>query len=289
MEYRFRLAHPHGGEELVPDPSNPHRVRTAFGERSVVQQPGYTAPWWLDADPVPGRRTRLSVAGETHVPVPVTVWAPADSRRAESLPLLVAHDGPEYDDLAGLTRYSAALIGAGRLPRHRVALLHPVDRDGWYSASPAYTRTVAGPVMTALRRRAGVHGEPVVMGASLGGLASLLVALQHPGTFGGVLSQSGSFFQPRKDRQESGYPYFRRITDAVRDLLDGRPAGQPLRIGMTCGALEENAANNRDMAAALRRAGHRVTLAELPDLHSYTAWRDALDPHLTAVLQDCWT
>ena len=39
------------------------------------------------------------------------------------------------------------------------------------------------------------------------------------------------------------------------------------------------------MAAALRRAGHTVTHVEVPDLHNYTAWRDALDPHLTAVLR----
>jgi enterochelin esterase family protein len=42
------------------------------------------------------------------------------------------------------------------------------------------------------------------------------------------------------------------------------------------------------MAAALARAGHTVTHVEVPDLHNYTAWRDALDPHLTAVLRDCW-
>ena len=57
---------------------------------------------------------------------------------------------------------------------------------------------------------------------------------------------------------------------------------------MTCGQLEENAPNNASMAAALGRAGHDVTHVEVPDLHNYTAWRDALDPHLTAVLRDCW-
>ena len=57
-----------------------------------------------------------------------------------------------------------------------------------------------------------------------------------------------------------------------------RHAEHPLTVGMSCGALEENAANNRDMAAALRRAGHDVTLREVPDLHNYTAWRDAPRP-----------
>ena len=29
-------------------------------------------------------------------------------------------------------------------------------------------------------------------------------------------------------------------------------------------------------------------LHELPDMHNYTAWRDALDPHLTGLLQELW-
>ena len=36
------------------------------------------------------------------------------------------------------------------------------------------------------------------------------------------------------------------------------------------------------------RDGHQVTYAEVADLHNYTAWRDALDPHLTQVLRDVW-
>jgi enterochelin esterase family protein len=31
-----------------------------------------------------------------------------------------------------------------------------------------------------------------------------------------------------------------------------------------------------------------VTFAEFRDAHNFTAWRDALDPHLTGVLADLW-
>ncbi len=105
---------------------------------------------------------------------------------------------------------------------------------------------------------------------------------------GGVLAQSGSFFQVRHDDSESGFRYFGRISRAVQAVLDTRHAEHRLVVGMTCGALEENAANNRDMAAALARAGHDVRHREVDDLHSYTAWRDALDPTLTDVLRTVW-
>ena len=260
----------------------------------MLELAGYCPPWWLSAGTVPGRRATLRVAAQTHDPVPVTLWSPREARRSDQLPLLVVHDGREYDERASITRYSAAMIAAGRLPMHRLALLHPLHRDDWYSASPQYTASLTGPVLGAVRARVAT-GPVVAMGASLGGLAALVAALAaamasapgSPATFAGVFSQSGSFFTPRLDPQESGYAYFSRVTDAVEALKQAVPEVR-LRIGLTCGALEENAANNAEMAASLRAAGHRVTYAQVPDLHSFTAWRDALDPHLTAVLQDCW-
>jgi enterochelin esterase family protein len=287
LEYRFEVCR--GGDaETVLDPGNPHTVPTAFGERSVVELPGYRPPWWLTAPVVPGRMTPMAVAGETADEVPVTVWAPESLDDGQPAPMLLVHDGPEYDLLAGLTRYSAALVAAGHLPPHRVALAHPVLRDAWYSGSPRYLRTVAAAGLDRLGERFAVAGPVVVMGASLGGLTALLLGLSGAPRVGGVFAQSGSFFQVRHDDAESGYRYFGRISRLVQQVLDTRAPEHHLVVGMSCGALEENAPNNRDMASALRRAGHDVRYLEVADLHNYTAWRDALDPALTEVLRTAW-
>jgi hypothetical protein len=37
-------------------------------------------------------------------------------------------------------------------------------------------------------------------------------------------------------------------------------------------------------AGRLREHGYPVTIAEVPDVHTFTAWRDAFDPHLTELL-----
>ena len=86
----------------------------------------------------------------------------------------------------------------------------------------------------------------VVVGASLGGLTALLLGLLAAPRVGGVYAQSGSFFQVRHDDSESSYRYFGRISRLVQTVLDMRHAEHPLVVGMSCGALEENAANNRD-------------------------------------------
>ncbi len=290
IEYRFtvtRTAVDGDVTETVLGPDNPVTVETAFGSRSVMEMPGYAVPSWLSDPAVPGGFTPMVLEGETADEVPVTVWAP-DGTEGRALPLLLVHDGPEYDQLASITQFSAAKIAAGELPPHRVALAHPVLRDAWYSGSPKYLRTIAQQGLWRLHEHAPITGPVVVMGASLGGLTALLVGMLDADEIGGVFSQSGSFFQARHDGQESSYKYFGRISRRVQEIIDTPEATRPLRIGLTCGALEENAANNRDMAAALARAGHHVTHAEVADLHNYTAWRDALDPHLTEVLRDLW-
>ena len=213
------------------------------------------------------------------------IWSPATD---EPLPLLVAHDGPEYDRLASLTRYSAAMIAAGTLPPHRVALLAPGPRDEWYSASALYSRALYVDVIPALREAANVAGDPVGMGASLGALAMLVTQRRAPGTFGALFLQSGSFFMPRFDSQESGFVRYARIVRVVRRILRAREHPRPVPVALTCGIAEENVFNNRVMARALAEQGYDARLDEVPDLHNYTAWRDAFDPHLTRLLQRTW-
>jgi enterochelin esterase-like enzyme len=287
LEYHVEVTGADGATETGPDPGNPLRAPGAFGEKSVLLLPGYEPPAWLDAPVVHGRYEDFAVRGHgLGANVTGRIWSPDTD---EPLPLLVAHDGPEYDKLAGLTRYSAAMIAAGELPPHRVALLAPGPRDEWYSASALYSRALYVDVIPALRRQAAVTGDPVGMGASLGGLALLVTQRRAPGTFAGLFLQSGSFFMPRFDSHESGFPRYARIVRVVRRILRAREHPRPVPIELTCGTAEENVFNNRVMARALAEQGYDARLDEIPDLHNYTAWRDAFDPHLTRLLLQAWT
>ena len=112
-----------------------------------------SAPAWLEAEAVAGplRRGRRSAAAGSAPRSPIRVWCPADADPGTPLRMLLANDGPEYDALSALTRFSAAMIAAGELPPFRVALLAPGDRDHWYSASAAYARVLAHDIVPALR------------------------------------------------------------------------------------------------------------------------------------------
>jgi len=284
LEYLLELHHPDGGTELVCDPDNPRRVGGAFGDKSVLECPEYAEPGWLRETAADGswRELAIPVRG-LDAEVAARVWSPNEP----TYRMLVAHDGPEYDRIAALGHYTAALVGAGRVPPYHLVLLAPGERNEWYSANPAYARALVGTVLPRLRAELGTAGPVVGMGASLGGLAMLHAQRRYPLAFAGLFLQSGSFFQPRHDRQESAFSRYNRIIRFVRKVLRDRDAA-PVPAVLTCGLVEENRFNNRDMAAALARQGYPVELAEVPDAHNYTAWRDAFDPHLTGLLRRIW-
>jgi enterochelin esterase family protein len=221
------------------------------------------------------RRIRLPLPA-LHSSITARVWSPGqDTDR-----LLLAHDGPEYQRRGGLAEH------AELANRYHLVLLPPGERDEWYSASPAYAEALGLDVLSRLRSRLGAR-RAVGAGVSLGALAMLHAQRCHPAVFAGLFLQSGSFFQPRHDRQESGFPRWSRIVRYVRRVLTAtRGPGVPATL--TCGFAEENLANNQDMADALSRQGYPVTLAVGPGGHDWTNWRNCLEPHLSTLLSRAW-
>jgi enterochelin esterase family protein len=284
LEYQLEIVSADGTTTVVLDPDNELRAPGAFGQKSVVVAGGYEPPRWLECPAIDGTRHEIAVRvlGED---LSVTVWSPTE----DSLPLLVAHDGPEYDELSSLTRWAGAMIALDRLPPFRVALLPPGERDEWYSASAHYSRGLCCRILPALHREFDTTGAPVGMGASLGGLAMLHAQRRWPRRFSALFLQSGSFFQPRFDAHEHRFPRYARIVRWVREVMRTEgPHPDPVPVAMTCGSEEDNLRNNQFMASVLGVQGYPAELRELADLHNYTGWRDAFDPHLTNLLARIW-
>jgi len=212
-------------------------------------------------------------------PVTGELWAADGLDGSAAAPLLVVHDGPAYDTEAGFTCYLQRHVDAGVIPPLRAALLSAPERDRWYSANPAYAEALADDVVPGLvalwptTRTIGV-------GASLGALAWLHAQSSYPEVVDGMFLQSGSYFRPETDPQESGFSEFPAIVRFVASVRrDDRPT-RPVPTVLTCGREEENLANNRRMVRVLIRLGYRVRFAVVPGGHDYRTWRAAFDPHL---------
>jgi enterochelin esterase family protein len=249
--------------------------------------PGHpAAPAWLDVAVEPGSPQSLTVATRSlPADLPVTLWSAPGLPERESAPLLVVHDGPEYDELASLTSYLAVLVADGRIPPLRAALLAPGPRDDWYTANNAYARALCLAVLPRLRDLVATS-RVLGMGASLGALAMLHAQRRHPGTFDALFLQSGTFFHARHDVHESRFPHYPRVVRFVDSVLRSSGHRAPVPAVLTCGVREENLANNRIMARALTAQGYPTTLHERRDGHTYLAWRDAFEPLLTGLLAD---
>ncbi len=258
IEYKLDLRYPDGGAETVCDPDNPRRIGGGYGESSVLWCGDYREPDWLrhpqaagawrDVDlPLPAVRSEIVAR----------IWSP-DTPTGN---VLVAHDGPDFQRYGQLARYTAAMIGANRVPPYHLVLLPPGERLEWYSANPAYARAVAADVLPKLAAELGTERPVVGVGASLGA-AYTAARYNQP-------------FDLDATAASVGYPMFMKPYDG----------GAWVGVSKIRNAVEENLANNRDMADTLRRHGYPVTFVEVPDAHNWTGWRDALDPHLTSLLQ----
>ena len=294
MEYMFYLHHDDDSEASINDPANPHVAPGPFGAKSVIEFPGYRAPAWIhEEDVVTDEILDTEIRSRTlRAELHTQVWTPEGHESDEPLPLLVAHDGPEYNKISDLLRFLRHKIVAGELPPFRVGLVAPVDRDQIYSASAAYARAFSYEILPALERLAPApHGrsQRIGMGASLGGLAMLHIHRVNPATFGGLFLQSGSFFRQRYDKQESSFPRFGRISRFMGRVLTASQWQHPIPIAMTCGTVEENLANNRATFKALRSQDYPVTLHENRDAHNWVGWRDTFDPHLSDLLARVWS
>lgn len=293
MEYRFEVRRTGDRYEQILDPGNPSRTPGPFGEKSVIEFPEYRPPSWLSDEPAPdGAMIDLGIPSRTlRTTVRGVLWAAPGVAANETVPLLVAHDGLDYRDYAGLVMFLERMVGAGRLPKMRAALIHPVDRDQHYSTSAAYARSMVHEVLPALARLAPTAPHPaarVGLGASLGAVAMLHIHRTDPPAFGALFLQSGSFFRQRFDKIESRFIRFGRIARFMGTLLGPSDWPHPIPITMTCGRVEENLANNRATHAALNVQGYDVDLIEVRDAHNWVAWRDAFDPHLVDLLTRVW-
>ena len=103
-----------------------------------------------------------------------------------------------------------------------------------------------------------------IMGASLGGAISLMVAMDRPDIFGNCGSQSGAF------EVDEG----RLLT-----MVEQNPA-KPVAVYLDCGTFGDLTAENRSMNGLLAAKGYMVMYQEFNEGHSWGNWRAHVDDML---------
>ncbi len=288
FEYKLAVRRD-GGEEWIVDPLNPNRAEDPFGQNSVCRTWGYARPAWSEPQGAPsGRVESFELASAAFDATRVErVYLPAGYDPRGSYPLLIVHDGVDYLDFADLAVSLDNLIAAGDIPPLVTALTQTGDRPGEYAGDRRHARYLACELLPELEARYGLSPRPaerVLLGASLGAVASLTAAFRYPGRFGGLVLKSGSFVFDERKLAHRPHAVFFRIARLVRAFRRAPPL-PPTRAFVSTGELEGLASENMTLASFLRERGVDVLFKSAWDGHHWHNWRDQLRDGLRWVLR----
>ncbi|SDT43885.1 enterochelin esterase [Friedmanniella luteola] len=288
VEYQFEVRRGESHERFN-DPGNPHQARGPFGSSSVLHSAGYTTPAWAvpDPDARPGELVETWVRSTAQRrDNRVTLYLPARFRRSARYPLLVVHDGGDYLEYAAMKTVLDNLIHRLDVAETVVAFTHPGDRLVEYPNSSAHARWVATELLGHLEQELPLAPGPAaraLMGSSFGAVAALSTAVRHPGTFGSLLLQSGSFVFTDIGADHGEDKAFDPVVRFV-NRYRARPTRVADRLFVSCGVYEDLIVANRSMVPVFGATGMDVEYVESRDGHNWESWRDRLQDGLSWVL-----
>ena len=284
FEYKFEVVRG-DNRELLVDELNPVLARDPFGANSVCQGFGYKRPAWSLHDPAArsGTLTGLQIEATAFEDRrDINVYLPARFKRSRQYPLMVVHYGLDYLRYADFKIVLDNLIHRLEIPAMIVALTQSPDRLVEYTGDARHARYIANDLMPALTGNFPLLDDRSargLMGASLGGVASLHTASQFPDLFGQLLLQSGSFAFSDLGKHQKG-PIFDPVVRFV-NAYRANPFPLADKVYMSCGIYESLIYENRSLLPLLQKQGMQVRFEEARDAHNWENWRDRLRQGLT--------
>lgn len=277
----YKLIIERGGQrEMVRDPLNPEQAFDPYGSNSVAAGEGYAREAWTLPDPEAraGKLEQRLLASDVFGgPRPITVYLPARYRPTARYPLLVVHDGSDYLRFSALQTVLDNLIHRLEIPPLIAALVDSPNRLEEYGANERHGRFIVEDLLPTMNEHYPLVDRPgarTLMGASFGAVATLHTAWKHPGVFGNLLLQSGSFAFTDIGESKRG-PLFEKVVEFVNAFRadPGKPAD---KLFLSCGVYESLIYENRSLVPLLQSAGLDVKYVESRDGHNWENWRDRL-------------
>lgn len=250
------------------DPLNPWRVGNGLGGvNSVLTMPNYRSAYVADRRFGAPNLTRIRIqsnilggARSAQVFLP-----PGYASSTASYPVLYLQDGAEYLAEAQAAEIAQTMIGGGSMRPFIIVFVDPRNRMTDYWANDRFADFMAAELTPAIdgRYRTILHRDArALLGASLGGVASVWTALKYPQLFGNVGGQSSAFWIGRE-----------QVLRNLRSLPG--PEFVPFRFYFDVGRIE-GATTNRRVVEKLRAKGYGVEYVEAWTGHNWTSWRDRL-------------
>lgn len=267
--------------KLRADPERRERADNPwYGEVSAVYGPDYRADPYATPDESPAGETQRVRLESRHLSQTrrFSIYTPKGFEH-EALPVVFVQDGVAFYRYARLHGVFERLLGDGLVRPAHLVFLEPIDRKAEYGFNPSYRRFVLEEVVPEVERLVAVTDERIALGASLGGLVSMLLALDAPEAFRSVAAFSGAFLGTPENRN-----FYTARESWVLDELKGRDL-LPLRVYLETGTLEWLTEVNRELAQVLEAKGYEHRYRERHAGHNWTSWKNGFRDALTFVLE----
>jgi enterochelin esterase family protein len=267
------------------DPSNPQRIMSGFGLRSVMTMPAYRQPAILSEQFEYARGTlhehalESQVLGQTRT---FFVYEPAGQLIGAQYPSLYIHDGSDALTLIDMPDVLDRLIGRREIPPLVAVFIPPITRQVEYNGNADFMEFVAREIVPFVQANYAVDlaaAQTGVWGASLGGLLAVELGGTYGDVFGRIFAQSAAFSMSAR---------------SVEALAAGLSAEQKLYLNIgiyETAVLPEQPmgdflAANRAMRDVLLERDVPFDYSESPQGHSWGLWQDRLPDGLPYLFRE---
>lgn len=259
------------------DPANPAIQRSGHGPNSELAMPEYIKELWTLPAPETARgrleNTKIIHSRNLGYDIEFRVYLPAEIHTKDPLPVLYITDGDEYLDpgLGALTYVADNLIQRGLIEPVILVFVSPIAPDDStlnrraeeLALSQIYLRFYTEELIPYIDRKyktkTGAENR-AILGTSLGGLNATYFAFSRPDFFGSAAIQSPAYW------------YREKIYDIVEEYQGSEPV-----LFLSTGTIGDGTLDARRMHALLTRKGYTPRYMEVPEGHSWGAWRTQTD------------
>jgi enterochelin esterase family protein len=274
LDYKFVV----DNYRWILDPRNPRTVTGGYGPNSELAMPAFVDPPEIEYYPnIPHGTVKDTVFTSTNLgrSRPVTVYLPPgyESAPADSFPLILFHDGQDYQILGSVMNILDYLIHENRIqPVIGILVRHGnIHRENEYATDETaeFESFIIDEVLPIIDQRYRTRKVPqyrAMTGPSYGGLITTQICYHHPEQFGLCAPVSPSYWA--KDMA-----VYREVTEGPKKNLNFFLDWGKYETGI---ALDARLLRDR-----LQDKGYSLVWHERHDGHSWGNWR----AHLHEILE----
>ncbi len=266
---------------IKPDPNNAVKADNPwYPNSSAIFAPNYKPDQYANPTfKAEGRVIRLRIEStflkQTRRMI---VYTPL-GYEAQALPVIYVQDGVAYYRIAKLAEVLEQLLQEQSISPAHLVFIEPLDRFAEYRFNPEYVLFMTQELVPLIDKELQTTTKRIAMGASLGGLVSATLALEHPDLFQTIISQSGAFLGSPDEPD-----FYKGKSSWVLDTLQKQEA-LALRWYTEVGTLEWLTDINRQVHEVLLQKVYDHVYKERNAGHNWVNWRNGLGNMLKFALK----